>query len=378
MSRKNLIPQNTSLDAVVSYLKEGSEKAKLIYAFNATGKTRLSKAFSESEDRLDSFEGINILYYNSFTEDLFYWDQVSGEDDGFCLKLRPNKFTDWILKEQGKDGDIIKFFQEYTNKKIDPKFSLDCREVTFSCKYKLDNELDEYDCNIKISKAEESIFIFSIFFVLLEGIGEVLGSPQGEERETSIFDNLKYVFIDDPISSMDENYLIKLAVDLSILINCINKNSSIRFIVTTHDVSFYNVLYNEFGCKKGYILLRNEYEKFSLEERCGDSNRSFSYHLHLRELIEIAIRDEKIDRMCLMFLRNLYERTSSFLGYKRWSNLLPEEAQRSYYARIMNFYSHSNLSKKDSLDLPEDEKRVVKYLFSHIDKHFFRENKDNG
>lgn len=346
----------------------------LVYAFNATGKTRLSKTFVESEGEVSTFEGRNVLYYNSFTEDLFYWERTK-EEDGFCLKIRPNNFTNWILEEQGKDRDIVKFFQEYTNKRIEPIFSSDWREVTFSYK----NKSDKLFSKIKISKSEESLFIFSIFFILLEGIKGVFDSPQGEERETSAFDGLKYIFVDDPISSMDENNLIKIAVDLSILIKDINKGNELKFIVTTHNVSFYNVLYNECKCRKGYMLLRNENGDFSLEEKSGDSNKSFSYHLHLRELIRKAIRDEKIDRTCLMFLRNLYEKTSSFLGYGKWSNFLPEEARDRYAARLMNFYSHSTLSDQTSLDIPEDEKRMVRYLFNHLDKHFCsRENeRDN-
>ena len=59
------------------------KKVHLIYAFNGTGKTRLSRAFKEEiapskqdddtgEDAGQSRE--RFLYYNAFTEDLFYWD----------------------------------------------------------------------------------------------------------------------------------------------------------------------------------------------------------------------------------------------------------------------------------------------------------------
>ena len=52
----------------------------LLYAYNGTGKTRLSRAFKElispKLDGLDSSELATkkILYYSSFTEDLFYWN----------------------------------------------------------------------------------------------------------------------------------------------------------------------------------------------------------------------------------------------------------------------------------------------------------------
>lgn len=53
-------------------------KVQLIYAFNGNGKTRLSSTLKElvdpkGDDRPDDHLP-KILYYNAFTEDLFYWD----------------------------------------------------------------------------------------------------------------------------------------------------------------------------------------------------------------------------------------------------------------------------------------------------------------
>ena len=72
----------------------------------------------------------------------------------------------------------------------------------------------------------------------------MLNVAEQTERETNRFDQLEYVFIDDPVSSLDENHLIELAVDLAQLIK--SSQSEIKFIITTHSPLFYNVLYNEF------------------------------------------------------------------------------------------------------------------------------------
>mgnify|MGYP001050334530 CR=1 FL=1 len=72
-----------SLEQIAEKLKETNKKVQLIYAFNGTGKTRLSLAFKElltpKKSDEDSWEEIELtqrkfLYYNAFTEDLFYWD----------------------------------------------------------------------------------------------------------------------------------------------------------------------------------------------------------------------------------------------------------------------------------------------------------------
>ena len=71
--------------------------------------------------------------------------------------------------------------------------------------------------NLKISKGEESNFIRSTFYTPLDCV-TILNVAEPTERETNQFDQLEYVFIDDPVSSLDENHLIELAVNLASLI----------------------------------------------------------------------------------------------------------------------------------------------------------------
>ncbi len=65
-----------SLEEIAEELKERNKKVLLVYAFNGTGKTRLSRVFKELRSlKQDNEENQQkILYYNAFTEDLFYWD----------------------------------------------------------------------------------------------------------------------------------------------------------------------------------------------------------------------------------------------------------------------------------------------------------------
>ncbi|WP_397386130.1 hypothetical protein [Paenimyroides ceti] len=51
------------------------------------------------------------------------------------------------------------------------------------------------------------------------------------------------------MSSLDDNHLIDLAVDLSNLIKKA-KLTNVKFIVSTHNPLFYNVLYNELNREK--------------------------------------------------------------------------------------------------------------------------------
>lgn len=349
-------------------------KVQLIYAFNGTGKTRLSREFKQlivpktngemgdEDDDQPELSRNKILYYNAFTEDLFYWDNDLAEDAEHKLKIQPNSYTDWLLtllKDLGQDGNIVKYFQRYTNDKLTPHFSEDFAEISFS----LERGDNEHSGSIKISKGEESNFIWSVFYALLDQVIAILNVAEPESRETRQFDQLEYVFIDDPVSSLDDNHLIEVAVNLAGLIK--SSKSDLKFILTTHSPLFYNVLFNELNNKTCYMLERFKDGSFTLTEKPGDSNKSFSYHLHLLQTIEQAITDQKVERYHFTLLRNLYEKTASFLGYPKWSELLLDDKQL-YYSRIINFTSHSTLSNEAIAEPTPAEKATVKLLLDHL------------
>lgn len=344
-------------------------KVQLIYAFNGTGKTRLSrefkqlvapKGFGEGDEEKSSRN--KFLYYNAFTEDLFYWDNDLEEDAAPKLKIQPNTYTDWLLtllKDLGQDGNIVKYFQHFANDKLTPHFSEDFTEITFT----LERGDDKGTELLKISKGEESNFIWSVFYTLLDQVIEVLNVAEPSDRETDQFDQLEYIFIDDPVSSLDDNHLIELAVNLAGLIK--SSQSNLKFIVTTHSPLFYNVLYNELNSKACYLLERFEDGTFELLDKYGDSNKSFSYHLYLKQTLENAIAENKVQKYHFTLLRNLYEKTASFLGYPKWSELLPDDKQ-AYLNRIIQFTSHSTLSNQVVAEPSGPEKNTVALLLNHL------------
>jgi energy-coupling factor transporter ATP-binding protein EcfA2 len=360
-----------TLTEIAQQLKDADKKVQLIYAFNGTGKTRLSREFkrlispkNDDEDtQASDLAAKKILYYSAFTEDLFYWDNDLAGDAEHKLKIHPNSFTKWVLEEQGQDQGIAATFQHYTSGKLTPRFSPDFSTVSFS----FERGNNEQESNIKISKGEESNFIWSVFNVLLEQLISELNIAEVVNRSTDVFNNLEHVFIDDPVSSLDENHLIELAVNLASLIK--SSESDLKFILTTHSPLFYNVLFNELNSKVCYMLERFDDGTFALTEKYGDSNKSFSYHLHLKLTLERAITENRVERYHFTLLRNLYEKTARFLGYPKWSELLPDDKQL-YLSRIINFTSHSTLSNQAVAVPTPAEKATVKLLLEHLTSNY--------
>nr|WP_237072604.1 AAA family ATPase [Pseudaestuariivita rosea] len=281
--------------------------------------------------------------------------------------IQPNTFTDWILGEQGKGNEVIANFQHYTNKNLTPVFleedgSSAGGKTYPSVSFSIATGDDEASSGIKISKGEESNFIWSIFYTLIDEVVSVLAVPEPADRSTNQFDNLEYVFIDDPVSSLDDNHLIELAQNLATLIKMAPQDGP-KFIITTHNPLFFNVLFN--ALKKGlkYRLSHNDDGTFSLEPLRTDS--PFSYHLHLIERLKSASDADAFEKYHYNFLRNILEKTSTFLGYDDWSELLPKTADGTndaYLKRIVDISSHSKHSGYELAELSQDDKRVLGFL----------------
>ncbi|WP_300793245.1 AAA family ATPase [uncultured Bacteroides sp.] len=380
-----------SLKEIARTLRDADKKVQLIYAFNGVGKTRLSREFKElvspknHDEELEESK-IKVLYYNAFTEDLFYWDNDLDADSKRKLKIQPNGFTDWILNVQGQENNIITNFQRYTSNKLTPRFNEEYTvkdrkgndiavkaysEITFSVESGNEGKIE----NIKISKGEESCLIWCVFYSLLEQVIEVLNVAEETDRETDQFNDLEYVFIDDPVSSLDENHLIELAVNITELIR--ESESEVKFVITTHNPLFYNVLYNELNNAdqdtkdKTKKSLKKRLEKLDDGTyMLHDSNDSpFSYHLFLLSELEKAIQTGNIKKYHYNFLRQILEKTSTFLGYKKWRELLtllPDDAHEAYYNRIINLCSHGKHSGEETSIIDDNDKRVLSYLVREI------------
>ncbi len=378
-----------TLTEIAQTLRDADKKVQLIYAFNGTGKTRLSREFKELiapkevEEEAPEDSGVKMLYYNAFTEDLFFWDNDLDADKNRKLIIRPNDFTNWVLRDEGQGNNIITHFQRYTNDKLTPYFNEQYTtkdkdgnditvkaysEITFSIEGGNEQKIE----NIKISKGEESCLIWCVFYSLLEQVIEVFNDAIKNESEPDKFKKLEYVFIDDPVSSLDDNHLIELAVNIAELIK--SSKSDLKFIITTHNPLFYNVLFNEFDHQDSRYGFKVKHSKKRRLEKLDDGtflledakDYPFSYHLFLLSELEKVTVSGEIQKYHFNFLRNILEKTSTFLGYGKWEMLLPEESRSAYYSRILNLSSHSKHHGEEISVVEENDKRVLRFLVNEV------------
>ena len=363
-----------SLAEIAQKIKDSNKKVTLLYAFNATGKTRLSMEFKNLVNELKDGEVTkHVVYYNAFTEDLFSWDNDLENDSERKLKINKNSSFIDLIERQGKENEIAERFKEFTSSKIEPNINTSTGEITFS----LPTGDEEAVENIKISKGEESIFIWAVFFVLMETIIAELNIDEISDRSTDEFNAIQYIFIDDPVTSLDDNHLIQMAISLRELI-ANSKSGELRFIITTHHALFYNVLFNEFKSersvrdnKKEYCLLEKNEKMYFIDKQ---NDTPFGYHLFIKRIIQKAIDDNVVERYHFMLFRNLLEKTASFLGYNNWGDLIiadgMSDEDRKAYIRFINLSSHNKISDLEVKELKQNEKNLLKLLFDNFKREY--------
>ncbi|KYK81456.1 anticodon nuclease [Aggregatibacter actinomycetemcomitans serotype e str. SC936] len=344
------------------FLMNDEARVHLIYAFNGTGKTRLSNEFKKLiQSKYSKTDDRKIIYYNSYTEDMFYWDNESINPK---LNIYRNNFLKWINEKLDEDEkeEITSNFQRYINNdKLTPNFGKEFSSVNFY--YASGDSLAEE--SIKISKGEESNFIWSIFYTVIDKIKISI-----DEGSNNRFKSIEYIFIDDPVSSLDDNYLIELAIDLAKIIKVIQ--SKVKVIISTHNPLFYNVLHNELRKKdkyKKYYLEKYEDGKYNLTKQ--DNDHPFSYHIFLKKELQKAISNDSLQKYHFNFLRNLMEKTSTYLGYSGWKELLDainKKTGNNFKPRLIDLNSHSAHSSEEISNLRNSDKDEVKNLVNAINE----------
>ena len=84
----------------------------LLYAYNGTGKTRLSGAFKDIGKQAGQAD---TLYFNAYTEDLFSWHNDLDGDSERYLMLHPSSKFFAGLEELEMDNRIRPLLQRYVN-----------------------------------------------------------------------------------------------------------------------------------------------------------------------------------------------------------------------------------------------------------------------
>lgn len=330
----------------------------LLYAYNGTGKTRLSMAFKDAgkkeitrpmtvNDAVDQALTItevqgDTLYFNAYTEDLFHWDNDLENDSERCLKINSGSKFFSGFKELAIEEKIRPYLHRYA----DYEFIIDYENWTIS----FSREDAE---NIKVSRGEENIFIWCIFLAICEL------AIDGDEAYAWV----KFIYIDDPISSLDDNNAIAVASDLAQLLK--RGRGKLKTVISSHHGLFFNVMFNELkkSKPKNYFLHRDDEAEGYVLQTTDDT--PFFHHVAMLSELQQAAESGKLYTHHFNSLRSILEKTATFFGHDDFSICL-DDKDEAVHARALNLLSHGGYSIYEPREMMEDNKNLFKDILANF------------
>lgn len=342
----------------------------LLYAYNRTGKTRLSMDFKDRGKRNNSGKP-DTLYFNAFTEDLFTWENDLENDSARGLQVNQySKFFDGFTN-LGLEPTI----DEYLSRYADFGFDFEYKEVqqgneTFTKPHFVTFSKDGEE-NIKISRGEESIFIWCIFMAICERVLD------GQES----YQWVKYIYIDDPVSSLDDNNAISVACDLAKLLRraTSRKNddgtpNAMKVVISSHHSLFFNVMCNEIGrAKEGEPKVRHK--RYFLHRPNSDNRYTLRatedtpYFHHVATLSELQRAADPDGGTLYTFhfnaLRSIMEKTAAFFGHTDISfclKAIDDDENSALFNRALNLLSHGKYAIHEPTPMGEDNQDLFRQI----------------
>lgn len=369
MSTKPKINKYTNLRTLARKLRDdlGGVDLILVYAYNRTGKTRLSMEFKDEGKRKNNGNA-DTLYFNAFTEDLFTWHNDFDGDSVRYLRLNPDSTFFNGLNDLALDETVAGFLSCYAD------FEFDIDYVAWTISFRKGAAE-----NIKISRGEQNIFIWCLFMAICERMLDGHVSYQSN----------KYLYIDDPISSLDDNNAIAVACDLAQLLRRAasrkDQNGApapIKVVFSSHHALFFNVMCNEIGrAKEGEPKVTHK--RYFLHRPNGDgaytlrATEDTPFFHHVASLAELRLAADPSTGRLYTFhfnaLRSIMEKTASFFGHADISfclKALDNEEDRALYNRALNLLSHGKYAIHEPTEMGEDNKELFRRILEDFTTKF--------
>lgn len=350
------------LDDIAKEIAESlNTKDVLVYAFNATGKTRLSVLLDENDYDEDD---IKSLSYNAIVEDYFSWD-----NERVTFKIITGTWLFNFINDEGLDGNIIDVFSSFIGTDIKPEIDLTTGEMRFYV-----TDIGGSKKAVKISKGEERLFQWSVFYSVLKRATDLLAEKE-EDRSLKVFNQLKYIVIDDPISSLDDYKVYTLSMQILELIKSVHaRKISVKFLLLTHHALFYNIVFNTLknrrNCKKQdddkvvFYFLNKIDEEYELKD--VKNNQLAVSHIVMLKEIKRAIQSNNLRKKDFNKFRSVLEKTSIYLGFEKWQDLFEGYKETEAVRKIINMNSHEKYVEMDTEFLTNEQIQILTSAFNYF------------
>ena len=185
------------------------------------------------------------------------------------------------------------------------------------------------------------------------------------DRGMEAYQEIRYLYIDDPVSSLDEHNAISVAHHLAQLLK--RTDHQLKTVVSSHHALFFNVMCNELPRAVKLFLSNKTNPPSYILRPTGET--PFFQHIAMLVELQRAIKNNELYTYHFSILRNILERTSSFHGFDKFSECITIERDDSNarrHARFINVLNHGNHSLFSPVEMSEEYKDHFKMILAEF------------
>lgn len=281
---------------------------------------------------------------NELIGDISEYKNLVNESNNLKNEIREKELTGSLEKRTLVANSIEHYIKEFFHDKY--KFNRETFELSL-------NGINVEDNRFILSEGEKSVVAFIVY---ISNLYRVVNTA--DEYQKIIF------IIDDPISSLDFNYVYEISSVIKQLKNKLNIKFS-KQIVLTHNLEFFNILKRNGNQFNFWILKNGNFKRMKLD-------MLLPYEAHLEDINKISLGKLEPSHTTPNSLRHIIETVARFEGYGRDINKFmadnDEFKDNEYILTLINDLSHGGYrDEKPYIDnqVLEACKCVIKYIQNH-------------
>lgn len=351
--KANISTANYAIDKDIENAKSNLKKIYLIINRARTKCLNLENdLYSSSKAKLEANKRLCKAKQNEIIESLSS-TVIELENLKKISKALENDITEKQLSSKASKKELVKNdMSKYLNIFFDDKYSFD--DEKFVLKFK--NHILDKDASDVLSDGEKSIVAFCYY----------LATTHLKIEKDSDYNRLYFV-IDDPISSMDFNYVYAVVEIIRNLKYYFDKIEHIKYLIFTHNAEFMaSLIRNNISCNN-YHLKNGKINKINNE-------LLMPYNYHINDLKNIVIHGSTPTHTTGNTIRHIIETimkfedpTNNSLSDYILNN--PILTKNHFLYTYINDYSHGMIRNQNSIT-NEEIINVCKTVYEFVQKRY--------
>ena len=339
----------------------------------------LEALYKSAQDSLDKF----IDKIKQFNTNIDILEKAKSSSKAEMTEIRKNICLSTLVFIKQNNKELIEEYHNNITNLISIEEEIRQKSSTKKCKdemYKIFTECIQVFFGDKYSVEKDTFKIIFKNTILNNPINHLSDGEKTlisfcyyiasiNQKISRVEDYDKLIFIiDDPISSLDYEYIYKTAGFIKNINEYIKEIKEPKYIILTHNIEFYNILLGNKIIKTAYYLTKEKLKK-------ADSNFIFPYEAHLKAIYNVANKVKVPDYTIPNSIRHILEAIKNFEA-PDLKNLMDFVNEKELFKNnpsvniFINDLSHGRIRSFSIQQIESDVTQACKELIEYIKIHY--------